>query len=265
MKCASVRRKGSSEQCESAALVGHTLCGRHARCRVPVLWQMGKKHKAEKIQALARGWILRRRLAFAGPGVLNRKNLVNDEDLFTCDTKERQCPLDYFAFEEAGKVWWFGFSTFWQWCSRTHAPVNPYTKVPLSSETRQRLWENWAMRLRLRQPLPDEPMVYADRLQNRWNVLSQVFSGFGFDGVHPSNFTDMSRADYMSMFILLKPDLEMILPSADPFRTRVILLCSRNARATHTLQSVYALLVLMTIHRSPYSVAFSILSALLRC
>lgn len=264
-----MRRKKSSEQCESAALKGHTLCGRHARCRAPVLWQATKGQTVEKIQALARGWILRRRLMLAGPGVLHRKILANDEDVFTCDDKERQHPLEYFAFEEAGKVWWFGFASFWQWCSRTHAPLNPYTKVPLSLETRQRLWENWGLRRRLRLPLPEESAVYTERLRNRWNILSQLFSGFGFESVHPENFMDMSRADYASMFILLKPDLEMVLPAGDPFRERAILLCARGGRTAHAphyiLHSVYALLMLMSIHRSPYSVAFSILSALLRC
>lgn len=275
VRCASVRKKGSLDPCDVAALKGHTLCGRHARCRVPVLW--AERHAThgrglEKLQGLIRGWLLRRRLALSGPGVLHRVNLANDEDVFTCESKDRQDPLDYFAFEEAGKTWWFGFASFWHWCSRTHDPVNPYTKVPLSVETRTRLWENWGVRLRSRVSLPEEPSTYTERLRYRWNVLSQLFSGFGFEDVHPMHFLDMSRTDYASMFILLKPDLEMLLPATDPTRERLLRICSYTARAAHTLQppqyilqSTYTLLVLLALRRAPYSTAFSILSALLRC
>lgn len=274
-RCASVRKKGSLLQCQAAALRGHTLCGRHARSRTPVLWadvHRSSGRSVEKLQALVRGWLLRRRLLLAGPGVLKRVGLTNDEDLFTCESKDRQDPLDYFAFDEAGKVWWFAFSPFWQWCVRSHAPTNPYTKVPLSQETRQRLWDCWSFRLRCREILPDEPPTYTERLHCRWNVLSQLFDGFGFEGVHPTNFLELTKADYVSMFILLRPDLEIVLPPHDPFRDRALLLCKRNVNTAtvlpqgqYLLQSAYTLLILMSLHKSSYSMAFSILSALLRC
>jgi len=275
VRCASVRKKGSLSQCEAAALRGHTLCGRHARSRTPVLWSVvhsSTGRSVEKVQALARGWLLRHRLSLAGPGVLKRSGLTNDEDLFTCESKDRQDPLEYFAFEEAGKVWWFAFSPFWQWCVRSHAPANPYTKVPLSPETRQRLWDCWSLRLRRRHVLPDEPTTYTDRLHYRWNVLSQLFFGFGFEGVHPANFVDLTKADYVSMFILLRPDLEVVLPERDPFRDRALLLCKRNVNTAtvlpqgqYILQSAYTLLILMSIQKSSYSMALSILYAMLRC
>lgn len=275
VRCASVRKKGSLLQCEANALRGHRLCGRHARCRNPVLWSTVHAERGvplERAQAVARGWLVRRQLALAGPGVLNRKGLANDEDVFTYETKDRQHPLDYFAFEEGGRIWWFGFTGLWQWCARTHAPTNPYTKTPLSTETRQRLWDAWAIRLRLRLPLPEESPVYGDRLLHRWNVLSQLFSSFGFEGVHPQTFVDFGKTEYVSMFILLKPDLEVVFPATDPFRTRAVLLCLRNTNVTnalasahYNLQAVYTLLVLMSLHKHPYTMAFSILSALLRC
>ena len=275
VRCASVRKKGSLLQCEANALRGHSLCGRHARSRIPVLWSTVHRDRGtslERLQAVARGWLVRRRLALAGPGVLKRKGLANDEDLFTCETADRQHPFDYFAFEEGGKIWWFEFAGVWQWCSRSHAPVNPYTKTPLSTETRQRLWDNWAHRLRLRLPLPEESPLYPDRLRHRWNILCQMFSSFGFEGVHPQTFVDFGKAEYLSLFLLLKPDLEVVFPVSDPFRTRALLHCLRNTTIAnalpsgqYNLQCVYTLLVLMTLHKHSYTMAFSILSALLRC
>lgn len=74
------------------------------------------------------------------------------------------------------------------------------------------------------------------------------------------------------MFILLRPDLEVVLPSNDPIRSRALLFCQRNVHTASTLsssqyvlQSVYALLILMSLQKSSYVMAFSILSALLRC
>lgn len=272
-RCASIQRRGSLSQCEFAALRGHTLCGRHARCREPILWaSVHASRKVDRVQALARGWLVRRRLRLAGPGVLRRSGLANDEDVFTCESKDRQHPLDYFAFEEGGKLWWFAFAPFWRWCARTPVPVNPYTKVPLTLETRQRLWDCWGIRLRCRLGTPEEPTDYSDRLRQRWNILSQLFFGFGFEGVHPENFLDLTKADFLSMFILLRPDLEVVLPARDPFRQRALFLCKRNVQTAATLstsqyilQSVYALLILMSLQKSSYPMAFSILSALLRC
>ncbi len=224
------------------------------------------------IQAGVRGWLVRRTLACAGPGVLKRSILVNDEDVFTYETKDRQYPLDYFAFEENGKVWWFAFTSFWIWCSRSHAPVNPYTKTPLSTEVLDRLWSYWGMRMRMRIPLPEESSTYEDRLHQRWNILSRIFSGYGFESVHPMNFLDMTKTDYHAVFSLLKPDLEVVFPVSDPFRNRAILFCTRNmnsARALQSnqyiLQSVYTLMILLSLHKSSYTMAFVILSALHRC
>jgi hypothetical protein len=97
-------------------LKGHTLCGTHARAKNVTLWaeaHKGNTSGLRKAQGLIRGWLVRRRLRYAGPGVLCRKNLANDEDLETCEESSKEHPFDYFAFEENGKVWWFHFPTLW--------------------------------------------------------------------------------------------------------------------------------------------------------
>lgn len=146
MKCASVRKKGSLDQCPANALFGHTLCGSHARAHTTVLWADANASKTAciiKIQAFVRGGLLRKRLRLNGPGVLYRSGLANDEDLVTCEDKERQDPLTYFAFNENGKVWWFDYATLSNWVYRSNIPLNPYTKVPLDIDTKRRMFQIW--------------------------------------------------------------------------------------------------------------------------
>jgi hypothetical protein len=117
---------------------GSYSCGRHARTRAPVLRiDLHRASPVVRLQAVIRGWLLRRRLTLAGPGVLRRKDLVNDEDLFTCESKDRQYPLDYFAFEESGKNYWFNAKDIWSWMTRSVTPLNPYTKTPIPNDARR--------------------------------------------------------------------------------------------------------------------------------
>ena len=91
MQCASVRKKGSTDQCTARSLRGLTLCGRHAKCKTITLWADVHKKRGDgmiKTQALVRGWLLRKRLALGGPGVLSRKQTTNDEDLVSYESKE---------------------------------------------------------------------------------------------------------------------------------------------------------------------------------
>jgi len=272
MRCASVRKKGSMEQCPAKAVWGHTLCGRHAKCKVPVLWvetHLPRIVPLVRCQALVRGWLLRTRLRLAGPGVLRRTALANDEDLVTCTEKERQHPLDYFAFDEGGKVWWFDFESLWQWTIRS--PINPYTRTPLTQDTRMRLWAIWAHRSRALVEPPPEPKILEARLAARWTVLCRVFADHGFVDIYPGQFQGFTKADFLSMFILLKRDLDSVLPSWDPVKARALRFCDRGIRTAnrlsplYRLQSTYTLLVLLTLHKNPYTMVFSILSALYRC
>lgn len=274
MQCASVRRKGGVDQCKANAIRGHTLCGRHARAKVPVLWvdaHRGRSRGITKVQAVIRGWLLRKRLALGGPGVLCRKDLANDEELVSCEDKTRQHPFTYFAFEEAGKIWWFDFDSVWRWGSQSHKPANPYTKVPLSTETRRRMRDLWAYRQRHRLPLADESTVFEQRLLSRWNLVCQVFADNGFVDVHPNQFIDLRSSEFYAMFVLLERDIQVVFSENDPGRARALRLCRRGIQTRHSqpklyeLWSVYTLLLLLTIHRDPYSMTFSILSALYRC
>lgn len=269
MKCVSIRKKGGTDQCNANAIIGHTLCGRHVRAKTPMLWchvHRCRNVGIAKVQAYIRGWLLRRRLALSGPGVLCRKDLANDEELVTCEDKTRQHPFEYFAFEENGKVWWFNIHSLWKWSCQSHEPTNPYTKVPLSQNTRKRILDMWSYRQRHRLSLPEESTIYEERLRTRWNIVCQIFADNGFSDVHPMNFVKFGKRELYTMFFLLDRDLQAILPDSDPGKARALRLCRQSLQTnTYVLRSVYTLLLLMTIHKDPYSITFTILSALFRC
>lgn len=253
------------------------MCGRHARMKAPLRWADLHCHRSERIaraQALIRGWLLRKRLALGGPGVLCRKNLANDEDLVTCVEKERQHPLEYFAFEENGKVWWFDFASLWRWSIQTHEPANPYTKVPLSNETRRRLRAFWGyLQRRRKTELPPENPNYDLRLQQRWNVLCQLFIDNGFVDVHPNTFLNIASYELRSMLVLLERDVRVVLRDTEYGRDRILQICripllERNRNLSPKMMKMwiaYILMVLLSVPRDPYVMTFSVLSALYRC
>lgn len=272
-RCAAVRRRGTTEPCPTNALRGHTLCGRHARMRSPVLWRDAagatRTTTIAKCQALVRGWLVRKRLSYAGTGVLRRADVSNDEDIITCAEKDKVHPFDFFSFEENGKVWWFEFAGLWTWCIRN--PINPYTKVPLSSDTRKRLRTVWGYKRRHREELPPESPHYLERLCHRLNILSQHFEDYGFTEVHAENFIRFSKADYITLFVLLQRDIETVIPPSDPFRLRISRLCTNRTHVAHALentqfvlQCVSLLLHIVTLYKDPYVITFSILSAFYR-
>lgn len=272
-RCISVRKKGSGDQCLSRALAGHTLCGRHARMKHPMLWAdvySFQSRRIARLQAIVRGWLLRRRLALAGPGVLRRTNLANTEELMTCDEAGRVSPLDYFAFEEGGKVWWFSFESLWKWCIQSIDPVNPYTKVPLTTDTRKRLREIYARRMRSND-LFREALTYEDRLRHRWNILCQLFRDNGFVDIEPGTFLRFNKSEYMSMFVLLYRDLPVVLSEKDPQRDKILWYCRRGMLVTelstksYILHATYILIWMLTAHKDPYSMVFTVLSAFYRC
>lgn len=71
---------------------------RHIRMNAPpARWidvHAGHVSRIVKIQAMVRGWRLRRRLDWAGPGALRRAECVNDEDVATLDEIRTLHPID---------------------------------------------------------------------------------------------------------------------------------------------------------------------------
>lgn len=262
VRCVSVKKKGSTEQCTARPVLGHTLCGRHARATNVKLWSdLHKTSSITRFQALYRGWSVRRYLRLCGPGVLRRKDVINDEDLVTMEDKHKQHPFDYFGIEENGKFWWFDFSTIFTWSLQSVEPVNPYSKTPLPMEARKRLRELWRQK-RIR---PKDSV-------SRWNFMCQMFREFGFTDVHPNMFIDIAKVNYYTMFRMIEEDVRISLGDKCPYKEYALRMCRRMIESLHRYDSPQymansqvIMMLLMTKPKDPYILIFTILSALYRC
>lgn len=268
IRCVAVKRKGDTQQCPKAAVKGHTLCGTHAKAKKVELWRdvREKDVRIVKCQSVARRWFVLHRLRLAGPGVLKRKNLSNEDDLVTCVESNRQHPFDYFAFDEAGKVWWFDFGTLWTWSMKTHEPSNPYTRVKLDTDTRKRLREMWAFRARHHLIIPSDPVGADDRINSRWNLLCQLFVDNGFIDVTPGQLTRLSKSSHVAMWKFIRDDLAN--KNESPFVWCSYMLGPEMLHAntpTYIVNSLRILLRFLTCRREPYPLVFSTMSAIYRC
>lgn len=268
-RCASVKNQASTDQCSAEALLGYSLCGRHNKCKTPRLWADVHREKTAqlvKVQALFRGWCVRKVLRWAGPGVLRRAQCVNDEDLTTCESKHRQDPMCYFGIEEAGKVWWFDFGTAWEWTIRSVTPQNPYTKVPFAHADLARLRKLHLYRRRHRLPVPTPSRDVAENIVRKWTVLTHIFRSFGFDDTHPEQFANLDHRNLNAMFLIFMDDLEAM---PNPNR-RLLTICRKGAERQFFTDSGYMIssLNLLTIALTDcqaYDAIFLLLSALYRC
>lgn len=276
--CLAVRKKGSDEQCKARALLGHTLCGRHAKCKHPVLWtevNILKYKGLARIQARIRGWLVRRRLVLHGPGVLCRdSSLANEDELVSGEEKGRVHPFEYFAFYENGKVWWFSFESLWKWCSTNAVPVNPYTKVPITIEARRRLRALWAYRQRHKLPLPPDTKLHEERMWNLWNIICQIFEDCAFEssgGFDRTSLSKLTPVQYSMLFRILRDDLRIGLPRGNEIAVKYIEWCNRRMKTitqypprTYCLHCAYTIMYMMMRLKDPATIGFLILSALYR-
>jgi len=269
LKCASVKKKHSTEACTANAVTGHTLCGRHIRVKSVTLWKdvhMQEIKGLIKCQAVWKGWRIRRMIKLAGPGAMKRSVCTNDEDVCTCLEKERESPLNYFGLEENGKVWWFSFATLWDWSTRSIEPSNPYTKVPLTEDTLYRLRKLYLLRRRYRMDLPPEIKTLNERMTRRWTTLCQIFRSHGFADVHPLNFVDIDRHGFRMIFRLLHDDLAAMNPK--PYR--LLEYCARGLRHSEMVTYNYMLMSTTLLHAllmesNSYEIVFQLMSAIYRC
>lgn len=198
---------------------------------------------------------------------MSRKDLQNDEDFATYE--ERVHPLEYFSFEEGGKVWWFRFDSLWKWMVRNIDPTNPYTKTPLSPEVRRRLRDEWGFRKRFMLPTP-EPGT--DRLKENWNVVCQAFQDNGFVDVHPGTFMRLTKNELVAALRMMHDDLLVTLPKPNRDVSTAIYLIGRSIGLASHLNSArfavstsYIFALVMCLPKDPYIFAFTLLSALYRC
>jgi hypothetical protein len=267
-RCAAVKKKGSTNQCTASALRGHSLCGTHMRAKTVQIWKdvLANDVRVIKCQSIVRRWLILHRCALAGPGVLNRKGLANDDDLVTCVESNRQHPFEYFAFTENGKTWWFDFKTIWVWSMKSPEPSNPYTKVPLTTDTRKRLREMWSYYNRNFINLPRYPENAEERIRHRLNFLCQAFVDNGFVDVTPAQLIRLSKPSHVAMWRFIQDDVGRV--SGLPRTLCDYMLSPTLLRANSLSYVVNSLRVLMrfiTHQKEPYITIFSVMSAIYRC
>jgi hypothetical protein len=273
MYCSSVRKKGSFDRCNAKALPGYMLCGRHSKCKHVIFWVNPLlkhiKHIVH-IQSVIRGWLLRKRLALAGPGVISRKNLANIEDVDTCTEYNREHPFTFFSFSEQGKIYWFNFNTLWKWCMEKIEPKNPYTNVPLTNDTLKRLRDIWTYNFRYNKSLlPIESKVFGERAKGRWHIISQIFNANGFGVIAIDHWANFRKSDYMNIFRMIKHDLFLLNNQKDAELCRnIIKVClydTHRHALSYILMSLHAIMTMLNIVKDQYSLSFMILSAMYRC
>jgi len=265
--CASVKKKSSKEQCTAMCISGSILCGRHIKMKHAILWtDLHRDSTIYRFQALWRGWKLRQFFALCGPGVLNRTQLANDEDLVTCTEKKRQDPIDYFGVLENDKVWWFDFATMYDWSTRCVSPTNPYTRVPFTHEDLLRMHRLYFMRRRRNLPNPPECKEWKARILRRWCAISQVLRYYGFEDVHADSLANLNHNNLTAFFRLLHADLRAL--NKNP--VRIDQLCMQGILksglpAYNFLLVSTTLIQLILLETKSYDVVFLVMSALYRC
>jgi hypothetical protein len=152
--CSSCKNKTSNDRCSAPALKGLLFCGKHAKAKHPRVWSIVNNvdTHAVFIQKIWKGYIIRKKISIAGPGAMKRSLCHNDEDIVTFEEKTKISPLDYFSFEESGKIWWFDIRSMLQYSLNNLIVTNPYTRQPLPSEAKERLRSIYLYRLHTNQP-----------------------------------------------------------------------------------------------------------------
>ena len=279
--CASCKNKTSLDQCTSLALKGLLFCGKHIKCRQKRIWSVlnGNNSKAVRIQAIWRGYFVRRKLRLAGPGVLNRSRCHNTEELVTMDDKLKVHPLDYFAFMEADKLYWFDIRSLYQYVRNTPKPINPYTRQPLTLDDRKRL--RTLCQLRKRQGIFNlyaEPVYsdFSDIVDKKWLDVCQIIEENGFEEVNHLLFASLNKTQLYIFINLIQLDLIAYASEQKPpniTRNKYVLwmktLISKFVKYKYgSLQASYnvsrALLSILNDSTEPYTLCFIIISAVVR-
>jgi len=212
MSCVSCKNQTSFDRCTNRPLKGLIFCGKHVKVKSPRIWKdvNNLDSKAVRIQKVWRGYSLRQWLLLAGPGVLKRSICHNDEELVTLEDKESVNPLDYFAFEENEKVYWFDIRSLSENCMTKVDPTNPYTREPISIETRRRLRALCVKRDRNK--LENMHNTRGSRtvdeiIHTTWINICQIIIENGFFEMSPLYFVSLNRSQLFIFISILRQDL----------------------------------------------------------
>jgi IQ calmodulin-binding motif len=193
--CISCKNKTSDERCRSYAIKGLAFCGRHVKAKVKRIWHEvnNVNPKIVKIQSLWRGYTLRNRLSKLGKGVLKRSVCHNEEELITMEPISKLDPFSYFSFEEEGKVWAFEFNGICKIFLGSVLPLNPYTRTPLSYDTRRRI--RWYSRylMRHKDPISTIRISKEEMMAYKLYQICQILAENGFEDFRPEYLEVLTR------------------------------------------------------------------------
>jgi hypothetical protein len=211
--CTSCKNKTSLVRCTSLSLTGTNFCGKHVRVRNPRIWTEvnNVESKVILIQTCWRGYSIRNRINLAGEGCMNRKNCHNETELVTMDEPKLIHPLDYFAFVENEKLYWFDIRSIAEYSSTTLQPINPYTRNPLTIQTRIRLRRVCNIRKKLKLPIIHDTakqLTSEQRLESNWMAISQIIEENGFFDMNPLFFIALNRTQLVVFLTLISVDLK---------------------------------------------------------
>lgn len=210
--CSSCKNSTSTDRCNNRPLKGLILCGKHAKVKKLRLWKdvNNLDEKAILIQRVWRGYSIRAWLNLAGPGVLNRMVCHNEEEFVTLDDKKSVSPFDYFAFEENTKIYWFDVRSISENGMNKVDPSNPYTRAPLSIDTRQRLRKLCIKRHQKKLENVHNTTIkrsVSEIIMTTWVYVCQVIEENGFFGMSPLYFTSLNRTQFFIFISILQQDL----------------------------------------------------------
>jgi hypothetical protein len=169
------------------------------RVKNPRVWTIVNKidERLKLIVKVWRGYLVRKRLKLAGPGVLNRSKCTNEEDIGTFDEKEKVHPLNYFGFNENSNVYWADIRSMIALLKTNTIPQNPYTRNDLSIEARRRLREIYKYRLRNAMSTAHNKDEYTLEtiVADRWLQISQIIYEHEIDQINPIRFQALSSGE----------------------------------------------------------------------
>lgn len=191
-RCAAIKRKRSLDQCKASSLLNSEFCGIHSRSINPVRWAPTNIKHVLKIQSVVRRFLVKVRLSRGGPGVLSRKECVNEEELVTLDEKDKVHPFEYFGWVENNKIWWMSIVSILQLFRGELHPLNPYSRAPFPNEARWRIRQIYVHRLRNGLPIAHVPPQDSERLVFRFNTVAQIMEENGHPEFHPETWSAMT-------------------------------------------------------------------------
>jgi len=244
------------------------FCGIHIKMKNKRIWSeiIGADHPAVKVQKIFRGWMVRKTLQLAGPGVLNRKICHNEEDLVTFDRKNIH-PFEYFAFEEDGYVYWFDIKTIFQLSCQSLNPQNPYTRKEIPLEIRKRLKLRIIKQEMMNLPFYHDETFMASKFTFLCTCIVQSLNENLFSDLSLEHFTKLTQDEIILFSNNLVTDFGCWSKSKNILRKnafKYFLSCNKLILKNIYLGVIpllYSVFIVMKIHNFSTDVCFKILSA----